>query len=260
MRITGVDEVGRGALAGPIVSASFTTSFSFLNQTLSQLQNLQKDTSSKSFVKNIDRLKKLIEFDIKVTEQITDLEEEAINTSENEKIISTLVTLNDSKKVTKLNREKLYKILTKIGEFKLGIVDSTEIDKIGLQKANIKSMINTLPMITKGGHFILTDHLDISKVKLSTPMTANITAKYLSFDKGDSRSFCIAAASIIAKVSRDKIMADFHTPYPKYGFNVHVGYGTKQHIESIKLNGPCKIHRLSYKIFKDANNIARKSR
>jgi ribonuclease HII len=68
----------------------------------------------------------------------------------------------------------------------------------------------------------------------------------MPFIKGDDKSACIAAASIIAKVTRDRIMMDYHAEYPHYGFNNHKGYGTKEHMDRLREHGPCPIHRRSF--------------
>lgn len=270
IKITGIDEVGRGAIAGPILSTSFTGNYLYLGQLLKQISNLDYTNLSDSLpsvalakggsVNQTTRLKRLIEYDLgqfrkvfpnnKNVEEISSFPEDkdVLN------ILNTLKILDDSKKVTKLNRDKLYKVLTQIGEYKLGIVGSEEIDKFGLQKANLKSMLNTVPATLSSQHLILTDHVDISIETEKYPLFESSSTKYVSIDKGDSESFCIAAASVIAKVSRDKIMHKYHHEYPLYGFDQHVGYGTKQHLQAIQKYGPCKIHRLSYKLFQDAKN------
>lgn len=259
MFITGIDEVGRGAIAGPIISASFTINTTKLTKILSLIEEEDLESYSKVLTKKYIRLKDLVNHDLKYL--IEDINEKDLTLIEKVDL-KYLIHLDDSKKVTSKRRNMLFEVLSKVGEYKLGIVDNTEIDKTGIQDANYKSMINTLPINLNGEYIVLTDHFNIKNphtkklnqgqtLEEQAPLffTDDSSAKFQSITKGDSKSFAIAAASIIAKVSRDRIMHKYHEEFPHFGFNNHVGYGTKQHLDAIKKHGPCKIHRVSYSIF-----------
>lgn len=148
--------------------------------------------------------------------------------------------LNDSKKLTKLKREKIYDILKRKAIIGIGIVDNKEIDKINILNATKKSMLIALYNLKQTPDLVLTDNVNI-----------NTDIPQINIVKGDQISESIAAASIIAKVTRDNIMEEYHKKYPFYEFNKHKGYPTKKHIELIKKYGPCEIHRRSYKPIKD---------
>jgi len=145
--------------------------------------------------------------------------------------------INDSKKLTEKRREKLDKIIREsaIG-VSIGIVDPVTIDEINILQATIKAMTSAVNGLATQPDVVLTDALKLPGVKIRQKAIVN----------GDSLSMSIAAASIVAKVARDKMMRDYHEVYPEYGFDQHKGYGTKKHIESIRLCGLCPIHRLSF--------------
>ena len=177
--IAGVDEVGIGPLAGPVVAAAVI---------------LRKD----------QKIKKL----------------------------------DDSKKLTPQNREKLFSIIiassVSVG---IGIVDSHIIDRINILQASLKAMeaaVNALSVIP--------DHILVDGIR----KIPGITIPQTSIKHGDSISSAIAMASIIAKVTRDRLMENYHRIYPHYEFSNHKGYGTKRHIKLLKKFGPTSIHRLSY--------------
>ena len=178
--IAGVDEVGRGALAGPIIAAAVILKRSGL------------------FIEGI----------------------------------------NDSKKISSKKRKELFKtIIDNCICYSIGKLCSRKIDEISLGKANIavfEKAINNL-MITP--QIVLTDAFNVQKS----------IAPVFPIIKGDESSISIAAASIIAKVTRDNIMEKFDLIYSRYGFKDNKGYGTKNHFECIEKYGPCPIHRLSFK-------------
>ncbi len=182
-RIAGVDEAGRGPLAGPVVSAAVI------------LPSL------------------LPEFGI-----------------------------FDSKKISPKKREYLY---YKIYEYSLGIgigiVDPVEIDRINILQASLLSMSIAVDNLLPQPDYLLID----GKFKIYY----NLPQKTIV--RGDSLSISIAAASIIAKVTRDRLMIRYHDDYPSYGFIKHKGYPTKIHKEAIKKYGYCPIHRLSFKGVKE---------
>jgi ribonuclease HII len=179
-KVCGIDEVGRGPLAGPVVAASVV----FIKE---KMNALEKFTG-----------------------------------------------LNDSKKVSEKKREKLFEIITQEAEaYSFGFVDETVIDKINIHNASLLAMEKAVKTLK-----ILPDYLLIDgmfKINADFPQEAIIG--------GDAKCFTIAAASIIAKVTRDKLMKELDKEYPQYGFAVHKGYGTKKHIEAIKKYGRCRIHR-----------------
>ncbi|MEK3886994.1 ribonuclease HII [Bacillus sp. FSL K6-3431] len=179
--IAGIDEAGRGPLAGPVVSAAVI---------------LKKD----SFIEG----------------------------------------LNDSKKISKKKRMLLYEaILAEAVSVGVGIIDSKEIDQMNIYEATKKSMLAAVQNLKRQPDILFID-----------AMTLNSPYPERSFIKGDAISVSIAAASIIAKVTRDEIMTRYHQEYPEYGFIDHMGYGTKNHVDAIHTYGACPIHRTSFEPIK----------
>ena len=177
--ICGIDEAGRGPLAGPVVVASVI---------------MPKD--------------------------------------------SMIEGVNDSKKVSEKKREKLYEEITNTAiAWGVGIIDQREIDEINILNATKKGLTNSLKELEIKPDLILVDAL----TNIDT-----LGIPYESIIKGDAKSYSIAAASIIAKVTRDRIMRQWDELYPEYGFEKHKGYGTKMHIDAIKEYGPCPLHRKSF--------------
>lgn len=177
--ICGIDEAGRGPLAGPVVVAS-------------------------------------------------------VIMSEN----SMIEGVNDSKKVSEKKREKLYDlILEEAISYGVGIIGQDEIDEINILNATKKGLTTSLKELTAKPDLIIVDaltHIDT----LGIP--------YESIIKGDAKCYSISAASIIAKVTRDRIMREWDKIYPQYGFAQHKGYGTSAHINALKEYGPCPLHRRSF--------------
>ena len=177
--ICGIDEAGRGPLAGPVVVASVI---------------MPKD--------------------------------------------SMIEGVNDSKKVSEKKREKVYEeIIKEALSYSVGIVDETKIDEINILQATKKGLTNSVKELKITPNIILVD-------ALKNIDTCGIP--YRSIIKGDALSYSIAAASIIAKVTRDRIMLGYDKVYPEYGFAKHKGYGTAAHIAAIKEYGLCPIHRRSF--------------
>jgi len=175
--IAGIDEVGRGPLAGPVVTCAVI---------------LDKDT--------------LIE------------------------------GVNDSKKVSEKKREKLFDvILENCVAYSIGMASERVIDEINILNATKKAMLESIENLS-----VYPEHILIDAVRLETeiPLTPLIS--------GDAISISIAAASIVAKVTRDRMMIEYDSIYPEYGFAQNKGYGTAAHIEAIKKYGPCPIHRRSF--------------
>jgi ribonuclease HII len=151
-------------------------------------------------------------------------------------------TVRDSKKMTKKQREEAFeKIKDSVLAYGIGIVGPAEIDRVGIQKAVLKAMITVLEVIegklNEKIDYIIADGPNI----LSIPRY-----KMDKIKEGDLYHYSISAGSVLAKVTRDRIMRGYHKKYPEYGFNTHVGYGTKKHIEAIKKFGITKIHRKSF--------------
>lgn len=174
--IAGIDEVGRGPLAGPVVSCAVI---------------LPKD------------------FDAPV---------------------------RDSKKLSEKKRNILYEqILEQAIAVSLGIIDNKKIDEINILEATKLSMLQAVEDLEIRPNFLLIDALNL-----------NIDIPQAGIIGGDDQSMSIAAASIVAKVTRDQIMKEYDSVYPVYGFAKHKGYGTKQHREALLEYGPCIIHRHSF--------------
>lgn len=154
-------------------------------------------------------------------------------------VIMTKKGLCDSKKLSTKQRERWYEILTNHPQVKwgIGLVSEKIIDKTNILEATklamrqaVKNLAIEPDYLLLDGKFIL-ENLDISQK---------------SFIRGDEKIISCAAASIIAKVTRDRLMQKYHKKFPQYGFDRHKGYGTKAHCEAIKKHGSCKIHRRSF--------------
>ena len=191
-RVAGVDEAGRGPLAGPVVAAAVI---------------FQQDWSLSGF-----------------DERLRDL--------------------NDSKQLTLAQREHFYSILMSLPgiRYAISVVDAGVIDCINILQATHRAMNEALAQLQPPPEHVLVDGRPVKSMNL--PSTAIV--------KGDARSYSIAAASVLAKVTRDRMMRDFHTQFPAYGFADHKGYGTPQHLAAIAEFGPCAIHRRSFAPFKPA--------
>lgn len=191
--VAGLDEAGRGPLAGPVVAGVVII--------------------NKEFVLNKKGLKDL--FGIK-----------------------------DSKQLSEKDREKFYNIITKHSQIKWGVGKASEkiIDQINILNATKLAMTKALKDLAKRfgqrntAVFLLVDG----------NMILDNAIDYKSIVNGDQKVFSISAASIIAKVTRDRAMKKYHKKYSEYGFDKHKGYGTKLHIKNIKKFGPCKIHRKTF--------------
>lgn len=146
--------------------------------------------------------------------------------------------VNDSKKVSELKREMLYdRITNEAISWSTGIVWQEEIDEINILNATKKALTIAINNLSIKPEKILVDALD----KINTN-----GIPYISIIKGDAKIYSISAASIIAKVTRDRIMREYDAIYPEYGFTMHKGYGTAKHIQAIKENGICSIHRKTF--------------
>lgn len=183
--VVGLDEAGRGAVAGPVVAAAVILP-------LDAPQALQK-----------------------------------------------LKDVNDSKQLTPRRREQLYDlIVTHALCWGVGRSSPEEIDRLGIIPANARAMEQALSQLDPGGEFLLID----GRMRLR-----NVSLPQQSVVRGDSKSLTIAAASILAKVSRDRQMIALDEDYPQYGFGRHKGYCTQQHVEALTHHGPCEsVHRFSF--------------
>jgi len=179
--IAGVDEAGRGPLAGPVVAGAV----------------IIKDTD---FTARID----------------------------------------DSKKLTAKKREDAYVEILKKSIVGVGIIDEATIDEVNIYQATRKAMQMAVSKLEIPPDYVIVD----GNMKISTkcPMKCIVC--------GDAKSFSIAAASIVAKVTRDRLMVEYDKLYPQYGFARHKGYGTKEHMAAIRDNGPSPIHRKSFRPIK----------
>ena len=145
--------------------------------------------------------------------------------------------VNDSKKLTEKKREELFdKITEKAIEYRYCFIDNNEIDKINILNATKKALSSSINGIKSNINLVLVD----GNVKIDS------RRKYKLIIKGDSKSYSIACASIVAKVLRDRYMRNISRDYHEYGFESHKGYGTKKHIQAIKSYGYTNIHRKSF--------------
>lgn len=146
--------------------------------------------------------------------------------------------LDDSKKLSSQVREKFFPIIKNdaLG-YGIGIVDVKTIDKINILQAALLAMKYAVEALPKKPNLLLID----GKQQIDSKI------KQWAIIKGDSLSQSIAAASILAKVTRDKLMKQYHEHFPQYAFDKHKGYGTRLHRDLIKEHGPCPIHRLTFK-------------
>ncbi|MGR3763842.1 ribonuclease HII [Rossellomorea sp. NS-SX7] len=180
--IAGIDEVGRGPLAGPVVAAAVI---------------LPKDFY--------------------------------------------LAGLNDSKKLSESKRNEYFDVIRKNAHsIGIGMIEAEEIDSINIYEATKKAMHHAIADLDCNPDYLLIDAM-----KLQTPYPQE------SIIKGDSKSISIAAASIIAKVTRDRLMKEYAVKYPGYGFGQNAGYGTKEHLDGLREKGVTPIHRRSFAPVKD---------
>jgi ribonuclease HII len=145
--------------------------------------------------------------------------------------------INDSKQLSEKKREELFDVIRDIAvSWGVGIVDHKTIDDINILNATKLAMEKAVKSLSLEPDILLVDAVKIDSLKI----------RQVPIVKGDSRSISIAAASIIAKVTRDRILVEMSSHYPVYGFSKHKGYGTREHLEAIKKYGTCPIHRMSY--------------
>lgn len=145
--------------------------------------------------------------------------------------------IKDSKKLSKTKREELYDQITENYLWAMALIEPQEIDEINILEATKKACIKAVAELTMQPQIVLVD----GNMKFNDD-------RFISYVKGDDRSLSIAAASIVAKVTRDRIMGTLHNEFPHYGWVNNSGYGTKEHLAAIKQHGYSPYHRLSFKI------------
>ena len=159
-----------------------------------------------------------------------------------------LKCLRDSKHLTSRQRMKFYQIIKEqFTEVAIGICDNQTIDRVNILQATFLAMKKALKKLKNKPDLIIIDGL--SKIP-------DYATKQLTIVRGDQLVFSIAAASIIAKVTRDQLMMKIHQLYPEYNFNQNQGYGTKLHLQRLKQYGPCPVHRLSFSPVKNCTQLA----
>lgn len=146
--------------------------------------------------------------------------------------------LDDSKKLSGTKKEKISAEIKNYSiSYAIGIVEPKEIDRLNILRASLLAMeIAVKKLTTKPDYLLIDGNQRTSLLMLQQTIV-----------KGDSKSCSIAAASILAKVTRDKLMEEYHLEYPEYNFKGHKGYPTKEHYEAIRIHGPCPIHRRTFR-------------
>ncbi|MCI8637912.1 MAG: ribonuclease HII [Coprococcus sp.] len=148
-----------------------------------------------------------------------------------------ILYLNDSKQLSPAKREVLYdEILQKAVAVGVGMAEPKRIDEINILQATYEAMRQAVERLHPAPDVLLNDAVTIP----------GLSIKQVPIIKGDAKSLSIAAASVIAKVTRDRLMEDYEKEFPGYGFASHKGYGSQKHIEALKKLGPCPIHRRSF--------------
>lgn len=146
--------------------------------------------------------------------------------------------IDDSKKLSPEQREKIFSlILQQAAAVGIGVVDAREIDRLNILRASLKAMEQAVQNLPLSPDFLLIDGIH----SLTLPLAQR------AIPKGDQRCQSIAAASIVAKVTRDRLMLAYHDEYPQYNFARHKGYGTREHLQAIRQYGCCPLHRQSFK-------------
>ena len=159
---------------------------------------------------------------------------------------AALAGLNDSKQLTEAQREPYFEFLTRCAEIEFAIAqtDAAQIDEINSLQATHRAMNAALAKLNPQPQHALVDGRPVKTMRV--PQTAIV--------KGDARSYSIAAASVLAKVTRDRLMLEFDRQWPVYGFAKHKGYGTARHFAAIAAHGPCQIHRRSFAPLRSAEH------
>ena len=150
--------------------------------------------------------------------------------------------LDDSKKLTAIKREALFDFILKTAQVAWASLPAREIDATDIRKASLKAMTLAVKLLPQSCDRVLIDGRDVPAGLLDVGQ---------AMIKGDARSLSIAAASVVAKVVRDRMLTRAHTYLPEFGFDQHKGYGSRRHREAIYANGPCPIHRRSFSPIRD---------
>ena len=158
--------------------------------------------------------------------------------------------INDSKKLSAKKREKAYKLLTRNKKIIWAVASVSEkiIDKINIYRATQLAILKAIKKLKIRPDFIIIDGNEFCNENFD-----GYEKKFIV--KADAKTMSCAAASIIAKVTRDRLMARMHKKYPQYGFDKHKGYGTKKHFSALKKNGPCPLHRKTFEPLKSWFNL-----
>jgi len=213
--VAGLDEVGRGPLAGPVCAVAVCVGFSF-PPCKGGFRGLEKNINQQ----------------ININPPSPPLRKGG-----------GLSDIRDSKKLSANQREKWFEFLTTHSDVKwgIGIVSEKIIDRINILEATKLAMKRAIESLKIEPDYLLLD---------GNFLLDNMSINQKAVVRGDAKIWSCAAASIIAKVTRDRLMLNYHQKFPQYGFDKHKGYGTKQHLSAIKQYGPCAIHRLSFAPFK----------
>jgi ribonuclease HII len=148
-----------------------------------------------------------------------------------------LVGLRDSKRLNERQRERFYELIRDVAfGFGVGIVDAKIIDAVNIRQAARRAMEQALLQICPSPDFLILDAIRLPNVAIEQRMVI----------KGDGLCLSVAAASVLAKVTRDRLMVEAHRRFPQYGFLGHKGYGTAEHLRSLRRYGPCSLHRRSF--------------
>jgi ribonuclease HII len=154
----------------------------------------------------------------------------------------TVWEVNDSKQLTASKREELFSLIQEhVVSYGVGIIPETVIDTVNILQATYREMEQDIASLDTTPQYLLLDAVTLK----------NVHIPQRGIPKGDRLSMSIAAASIIAKVTRDRLMITYDKQYPAYGFACHKGYGTKQHLQAIATHGPCPIHRKTFRGVKE---------
>lgn len=146
----------------------------------------------------------------------------------------------DSKQLSAMERERLFvEIKNSALSWAVGVVGWRQIDEMGILNASKLAMRRAILKLEPAPDFILSDAVGLNIMGIAQK----------AIIKADESIFCVAAASILAKVHRDRLMMNYHKKFPDYGFNQHMGYATKVHLSAIKKHGACQIHRKSFSPF-----------
>lgn len=148
-----------------------------------------------------------------------------------------LAELTDSKLLTAAARQRVYeRVRARACAYEVVVIDVAEVDAEGVHAANIAGMRRAIARLRPHPGYVLTDGFTVD----------GLTAPSVPVPKGDRAVACVAAASVLAKVTRDRIMTELHQTYPQYGFDVHKGYSTGEHTAALAEHGPCTEHRWSF--------------